>query len=219
VRRRTPAPAGPSGRSLRRSPPSSRPDPPRARQVDARGSQGCETSRPAATGGLSPAGVRRPMSCLPLTDPASRQQVVTFTSARLEMSRLTNGVRDRGPRLSGGTAGGAAPYGPARGPILRGTPGGTRTFRHGARVCGKHVPWSPKAPRRPVGLARHRSAHATAARAGTSRARPSRTDEAPSHTASAAGLGLRRGPLHRPARETEAQVARGSDFETNPRAA
>ena len=92
-----------------------------------------------------------------------------------DSSRLTNGVRGRGPHLSGSTAGGTAPYGSARGPTLRGTPGGTRTFRHGARVCGKHVPRSPKAPRRPVGLARHRSAHATAARAGTSRARPSRT--------------------------------------------
>ena len=181
MRRRTPAPAGPSGRSLRRSPPNPRPDPPRARQVDARGSQGCETSRPAATGGLSSAGVRRPVSCLPLTDPAraSRQQVATCTPARLELSRLTNGVRGRGPHLSGSTAGGAAPYGSARGPTLRGTPGGTRTFRHGARVCGKHVPRSPKAPRRPVGLARHRSAHATAARAGTSRARPSRTSLTP----------------------------------------
>lgn len=92
---------------------------------------------------------------------------------------MTNGVRGRGPHLSGSTAGGAAPYGSARGPILRGTPRGTRTSRHGARACGKHDPRSPIAPRRPVGLARHCSAHATAARAGTSRARPSRTSLTP----------------------------------------
>ena len=178
MRRRTPAPAGPSGRSLRRPPPSSRPDPPRARQADARGSQGARLLKPRRQ-----VDVRRPEFvdlcpvCLSLTRPLGNR--LPRSPRPGEPSRLTNGVRGRGPHLSGSTAGGAAPYVSARGPILRGTPGGTRTFRHGARVYGKHVPWPPKAPRRSVGLARHCSAHATAARAGTSRARPSRISLTP----------------------------------------
>jgi hypothetical protein len=54
---------------------------PAARKADAWGGQGDETSLPAATGRRSRAGVHQPMFCLPLTDPASRQQAATFTSA------------------------------------------------------------------------------------------------------------------------------------------
>ena len=105
-------------RAPRRSPPSSR----HTRCAPGRrGEPRGGASRPAATGGLSPAGVRRPVFCLPLTDPASRQQVATFTSAPCQ-SGLTNGVRGRGPRISGSTAGGAAPYVSAWGPFLRGHP-------------------------------------------------------------------------------------------------
>ena len=94
------------GRSLRRAPrrlpPRSPPylRLPRARQVDAQGEPRCETSRPAATAG-SPiaAGVRQPMSSssLPLTDPdsTSRQQVATFTSARLTVAVLSTRTVDK----------------------------------------------------------------------------------------------------------------------------
>ena len=146
--------------------------------MDAWGSQGARLLKPRRQ-----VDYRRPEFvdlcpvCLSLTRPLGNR--LPRSPRPGEPSRLTNGVRGRGPHLSGSTAGGAAPYVSARGPILRGTPGGTRTFRHGARVYGKHVPWPPKAPRRSVGLARRCSAHATAARAGTSRARPSRMSLTP----------------------------------------
>ena len=126
---------------------------------------------------------------------------------------MTNGVRGRGPRFSGGTAGGAAPYAsgtapdstrsPFAGLVRFGTaPGPTVSlFRglpkpHDARSVSPDV--ALRTPPRP-GRAPHELVRAARA----------------SHCI--AGCGLRHGKLPGPARETEAQVDRGSYIVTNPR--
>ena len=126
---------------------------------------------------------------------------------------MTNGVRGRGPRSSGGTAGGAAPYAsgtapdsarsPFAGLVRFGTaPGPTVSlFRglpkpHDARSVSPDV--ALRTPPRP-GRAPHELVRAARA----------------SHRI--AGCGLRHGKLPGPARETEAQVDRGSYIVSNPR--
>ena len=118
MRRRTPAPAGPSGRSLRRPPPSSRPDPPRAPQADARGSQGARLLKPRRQ-----VDVRRP-------------EFVDLCPVCLSLTRPLGNRLPRSPRPGWNCPG--RPMGCVAGdPTSRGArPGGLpRTARHGARLC------------------------------------------------------------------------------------
>ena len=118
-------------------------------------------------------------------------------------------------------------------PTSRGArPGGLpRTARHGARLCA--VPQAGPVrfgtgPGSAVSMFHgppkpHDARSASPDIALRTPPRPGRAPHelvrAARASHSIAGFGLRRGSQHRPARETEAQVARGSDYETNPRAA
>ncbi len=122
---------------------------------------------------------------------------------------MTNGVRGRGPRLSGGTARGATPSRPgAR--FCAVTHCGTRTSRHSARFCGKRVPRLPKAP--DVLSVSSDSALRTSLRPGRAPHDPVLDARASHRTA---GCGHCLGELRRPVREREVQVARGSHIQTN----
>ena len=154
------------------------------------------------------------MSCLPLTDPATRQQVRHVHLGPVDCSRLTNGVRGRGPRIRGAPPGGLPLYGPAWRPFCAFTLAGLvrSAQRRPARLqCARTSgPPGPKAPRRPVGGAGRSSTHTTAARAGTSRARSGRTSLSPHRRSRGVAVSC-----SRPARESEAQVARGRYLMTN----
>ena len=111
--------------------------------------------------------------CLSLTRPLGNR--LPRSPRPRDLSGLTNGVRGRGPRLSGDTAGGAAPYVSAWGPALRGHASRDPHDPAQRPILRKACTSAPQSPTTPGRRRQAPPCAPTAARAGTSRAHPSRT--------------------------------------------